>query len=233
MEKAIVLVSGGLNSAVAAAVAREQYEVHLMHLAWGHRAADRELKCFDQIATALRIERKLVAEVPFLGSLAHNSRTSRKIPIEEMTALGREIPTTFVLGLIPTMLSLAATWAGSVGAKRIIIGTSEDYDVPGPRISRLYPDYRREFIQTVNLMLEYGKPTNRELLVETPLAELTRQEVVLLGRRVKVPFESTWSCYRNSDEPCGKCLGCYTRAAGFMRSSIPDPLMLEAAGKNT
>lgn len=231
MDKAIVLVSGGLNSAVAASVAREQYELYLMHVGWGHRAAERELKCFERIAGFLRVERKQVADVPFLGSLSCNSRTSRKIPIEDLSALGKEVPSTFVLGLMPTMLSLAAAWAGSIGAKRIIIGTSEDHNVPGPRISRLYPDYRREFIQTVNLMLEYAKPAGRELLVETPLAELTRQEVVLLGRRAKIPFETTWSCYRNTDEPCGKCLGCSTRAAGFMRSNIPDPLMLEPAEK--
>ena len=98
--------------------------------------------------------------------------------------------------------------------------------MPGPAISHLYPDYRREFLQTFNLMLEYGKPSGRELLVEAPLAELTRQEIVLLGRRLKLPFEKTWSCCRTGDEPCAKCLACATRAAGFLRAGIPDPLLL-------
>jgi 7-cyano-7-deazaguanine synthase len=231
MDKAIVLVSGGINSAVVASVAREQYEIHLLHAGWGHRAAERELTCFEQAAGFLRVDRTMVADLACLGSLANNSRTSRKMAMEDVSALGREVPSTFVLGLMPTMLSLAAAWAGSVGAKRIVIGTSEDYSVPGPAISQLYPDYRREFLQTVNLMLAYGKPAGRELLVEAPLAELTRQEVILLGRRLKVPFESTWSCYRNNDEPCGKCLGCASRAAGFLRAGIPDPVMLEHAGK--
>lgn len=231
MDKAVILVSGGINSAVTAAIAREQYEVHLMHLAWGHRSAEQELTCFNQIAGFLQADRKLVVEVGFMASLVNNSRTSRKMSIEDLAALGKQAPSTFVLGLTPAMLSLAATWAGSLGAKRIMIGTSEDHGVPGPAISDLYPDYRREFLQTFNLMLAYGKPPGRELLVEAPLADLNRQEVVLLGRRMKVPFEATWSCYRDTDEPCGKCLGCMTRAAGFLRAGIPDPLMLESAGK--
>ncbi len=231
MDKAIVLVSGGVNSAVTAAVGREQYEMHMLHAAWGHRAAEREAACLDQLATLLRIDRKLVAEMPWMSSFAGNSRTSRKLAMEDMSSLGRQTPSTFVLGLLPTLLSMAATWAGSIGARRILIGISEDYGVPGPPISQMYPDHRREFLQTFNLMLDYAKPQGRELVVEAPLAELTRQEVVLLGRRLKVPFEKTWSCYRGNDELCGKCLGCVTRAAGFLRAGIPDPLMLEPATK--
>jgi 7-cyano-7-deazaguanine synthase len=230
MEKAVVLVSGGVGSAVTAAVAREQYDVHLLHVGWGHRAAERELACFEGLAAYLRIENTLVADLGWMAALGGNSRTSRKLHMEDLSMLGKDVPTTFVLGLIPAMLSAATAWAGTIGAKRILIGTSEDHDVPGPAISSLYPDYRREFIQTFNLMLEYGKPRGRALLVEAPLAELTRQEVVLLARRLKLPFEKTWSCYRNNDEPCGKCLGCTTRAAGFLRASTPDPLLLEPAG---
>jgi 7-cyano-7-deazaguanine synthase len=230
MNKAVVLVSGGLSSAVAASVSREQYEVHLLHVSWGHRAAERELTCFEGLAAHLRIDATLVADLSWLAPLGGNSRVSRKIAMEDLSTLGKQVPTTFALGLVPAMLSVAATWAGTVGAKRIIIGTSENHDVPGPAISQMYPDYRREFIQTFNLMLEYAKPGSRELLVEAPLAELTRQEVVMLARRLKLPFEKTWSCYRNNDEPCGKCLGCTTRTAGFLRAGIPDPLLLETAG---
>lgn len=229
MDKAVVLISGGLSSAVAAAVAREQYELALLHVSWGHRSAERESACFEHLVGSLRADQKLMADMSWLSSLGGNSRTSRKMAMEDMSSMGAETPSTFVPGLLPAMLGLAATWAGSVGAKRIIFGTSEDHAVPGPAISRLYPDYRREFVQTYNLMLDYAKPRGRDLLVEMPLAELNRQEVVLLGRRLKVPFDRTWSCYRNNDEPCGKCLGCVTRAAGFLRAGVPDPLLLETA----
>lgn len=233
MDKAVVLVSGGLNSAVAASIAREQYECYLLHVAWGHRTAERELSCFESLVAHFHAERTMTADLRCLSALGGNARTSRKMLIEDMAALGQEVPSTFVQGLVPTMLSLAATWAGAIEAKRIIIGSSEDYDVPGPPISKLYPDYRREFVQTFNLMLEYAKPRARELQVEAPLAELTRQEIVSLGRRLKLPFEKTWSCYRSNEEPCGKCLGCGTRAAGFLSCGVPDPLLLEAAGKHS
>jgi 7-cyano-7-deazaguanine synthase len=231
MEKAVVLVSGGLNSAVAAVAAREQYELCLLHVGWAHRAAERERACFDQLASHLRVERTLVADMSWMAGLGGNSRTSRKMSIEDATALREETPSTYVLGLMPMFLGVASVWAGSVGARRIILGTSEDHGVAGPAISQYYPEYRREFLQTFNLMMEYGKPHDRELLLECPLADMTRQEVVLLGRRLKLPFDKTWSCYRSSDEPCGKCLACLTRATGFLRANVPDPLFLEPARK--
>jgi 7-cyano-7-deazaguanine synthase len=231
MDKAIVLVSGGINSTVAAAVAREQYDLCLLHVGWGHRAAEREAASFESVAGFLRVEQKLSADMSWLTSLGGNSRTSRKLAMEDAASMGAQSPSTFVQGLMPSLLSLAVMWAGGVGAKRIIVGVSEDHGVPGPAIGRVYPDYRREFVQTYNLMLDYARPKGKDLIVEAPLAELSRQEVILLGRRMKVPFEKTWSCYRGNEELCGKCLGCVTRAAGFLRAGVPDPLMLEPAGR--
>lgn len=227
MDRAVILVSGGLNSAVAAALAREQYEPAWLHVAWGHRAADRELAAFELIAAEAAVRKTIVAELSALAAFGGNSRVSKRLPVEDAVALGRETPATFAFGALPSMLSLAAAWAGSIGAKRIIVGVSENHGVPGPLISELYPDYRREFIQTFNLMLEYAKPAGRELLVEAPLIELTRAEVIRLGRQLKVPFEKTWSCYRANEKPCNRCLPCLSRATGFLRVGIPDPLLLQ------
>lgn len=229
MDKAVVLVSGGVNSAVLAAAAREEYECHLLHVAWGHRAAERELLAFEQLAAHFRTDKTMVAELSCLAAFGGNSRSSKRVQMEEVLTLGQDTPSTFVLGLMPCILSLAASWASSLGAKRILVGTSEDHDIPGPVISHIYPDYRRDFVQVFNLMLEYAKPSGLELMVEVPLAELTRQEVVSLGRKLKVPFDKTWSCYRSNEEPCGKCLGCASRAGGFLRACCPDPLLLEPA----
>ncbi len=231
MDRAVVLFSSGINSTVATAVAREQYEPALLHIAWGHRTADREFACFEQLAAALRIERTMVAELSCMAAFGGNARTSKRQAIDDANALGKDTPATFALGLMPAMLSLAAAWAASMGARRIIVGTSEDYGLPGPLISGLYPDYRHEFVQVFNLMLEYAKPAGRELLVEAPLIDLTRPEVIKLGARLNVPWERTWSCYRNSDNPCGRCLGCANRANGFLRAGVPDPLLLEPVTK--
>lgn len=227
MDRAVVLMSGGVNSAVAAAVAREQYEVSLLHIAWGHRTGERETACFEQLCSGMRTDRVMIADLSCMATFGGSARVSKRFSIDDANALGKETPSTFALGLIPSMLSVAAAWASAIGAKRIIIGISEDYKLPGPTMSTLYPDYRRDFIQTYNLMLEYAKPQGRELLVEAPLIEVGRTEVVRLGSRLGVPWEKTWSCYRNIDAPCGRCLGCANRANGFLKAGLPDPLLLE------
>ena len=229
MDTAVVLASGGINSTVAAALAREPYAPALLHVAWGHRAADRELVAFEQIASALHIDRTMVAELSCAAMFGGNARVSKRMVIEDAAALSKQTPATFMLGLLPSMLSIAATWAGAIGAKHIILGISEDHGVPGPPVSELYPDHRIEFLQAFNLMLNYAKPPDRELVVEAPLIELTRPEVIRLGQRLDVPFQKTWSCYQNNDEPCGRCRPCTTRAAGFLRARTPDPLLLKTA----
>ena len=228
MDKAVILASGGINSTVAAAVAREEYTPALLHIAWGHRTADRELVAFEQTAAALSIDKTLVADLSCLAVFGGSARVSRHMAIEDASTLGKETPATFMLGLLPSMLSLAATWAGAIGARRIVLGISEDHGVSGSVISELYPDHRIEFLQTFNLMLTHAKPPGRDLMVEAPLIELTRAEVIRLGQRLNVPFHRTWSCYQDNETPCGRCRACATRAAGFHNARIPDPLLIEA-----
>jgi 7-cyano-7-deazaguanine synthase len=229
MQKAVVLMSGGVNSAVAAAIAREQYEPALLHVAWGHRSAARELACIEQLATALKIETTCVAELPCLATFGAGARVNRRQGIEDASTLGQRTPGTFTQGLLQTMLGLATAWASTIGAKRIFVGITEDHHVSGPAISELYPDYRREFVQVSNLLLHYAIPQNRELIIEAPLLEIARAEVVRLGGLMGVPFDKTWSCYVENESPCGRCRACVTRANGFIQAKIPDPLLLEPA----
>jgi len=227
MDRAVVLVSGGINSAVAAAIAREQYELALLHVAWGHRTAERALAAFNEIAGSLKIEQTLVAELSSMAVIGGNARASRRIPVDDARAVGRATPGTFVFGLIPGMLSLAATWAASLKARHVILGISENHATADTPISKLYPDYRREFVQAFNLMLLYARPQDHELLVEAPLIDLSRAEVIKLGQRLRVPFNRTWSCYARNDTPCHRCLGCVNREAGFLQAGAADPLVLE------
>ncbi|MGQ9650552.1 MAG: 7-cyano-7-deazaguanine synthase [Phycisphaerae bacterium] len=226
MDKAVVLASGGINSTVAIAVTREQYELHLLHINWGHRAAEREATAFQQTASIMGIENTMLVEMPALSIWGGNARASRRLAIEDAATLEKGTPATFAFALLPTMLSTAASWAGSIGARHLVIGVSEDHGVPGPPISELYPDYRIEFIQTFNLMLKYAIPAGQELVVEAPLLEMTRAEIVRLGTRLEVPFKLTWSCYANNEKPCDRCLGCHNRVAGFLQAKLPDPLVL-------
>ena len=111
MDKAIILTSGGINSTVAAALARERYDPYLLHVAWGHRTADRELAAFEQTAVALDLKNTLVVELSAMAVFGGNARVSKRYPMEDAATLGRQTPATFAPGLMPAMLSLAASWA--------------------------------------------------------------------------------------------------------------------------
>ncbi len=230
MDKAVILVSGGINSAVAAAAARDQYDLAMLHVAWGHRAAERERDAFQQIAAALRPEHTLVIDLAPITLRGGNARVNRRAAVEDAATLTGATPATFALGVMPAMLAAAAALAGSLGAARILIGTSEDHQIGLPPHGQLYPDCRREFISAFNLMLHYAKTPHQPLLVEAPLIDMGRPDVIRLGDQLRVPFEKTWSCFRDNDTPCGRCLPCVTRAAGFLRAGIPDPLSLTTAG---
>lgn len=230
MDKAVVLVSGGINSAVAAAVAREHYETSALHFSWGHRCAGRERAAFEEVTSFLDFDKKLVLDFEQLGEIGANARVNRRMAIEDAATLTQATPATFAAGVLPAMLSVAAAWADRLNAARIIVGLSEDHRVPLPPVSKLYPDHRIEFIQAFSLMLRYALPAERGITVEAPLMELSRSEIVLLGNNLGVPFAKTWSCYTNSDTPCGRCRPCVTRTAGFLEARVPDPLSPQPAG---
>lgn len=227
MDRAVVLVSGGINSAVVTAIAREQYEPVLLHVGWSQRAADRELAAFEQMAAHFSIEKTLAADLPCMAVFGGNSRVSKRLSIEDANTLGQETPSTFAPGVLPTMLGLAASWAGAIKARRIFIGISEGTGSSGPTLAQLYPDYRREFVQAYNLTLRYALPLRHDLLVEAPLIDLNRGEIVRLGLKCEIPFALTWSCYAGGNRPCGRCLGCVNRALGFTKAGVADPLLLE------
>jgi 7-cyano-7-deazaguanine synthase len=225
MDRAVILVSGGINSAVAAAAMREQCQLAWLHVAWGHRSAERELIAFEAMAHHFKADPTLVAELSCMAAIGGNARASRRLSIEDAEVLTGKTPSTFAAGLLPAMISVAAAWAASLKARRIILGIASDHQTGRYPLSQLYPDHRREFAQACNLMLAYATAPGQEIRVETPLMDLSRPEVIKLGRRLGVPFDRTWSCYADNETPCQRCLGCADRAAGFVRAGVPDPLM--------
>jgi 7-cyano-7-deazaguanine synthase len=234
MEKAVVLVSGGVGSLVAAAAAREQYELALLHVAWGHRSAERERACFDHLAGWLRSDQSRAVDLSCMQLIAAGARVGKKHAIEDAGTLSPDAPgppPSFTPGLLPTLLSLSATWAAQIGARRIILGSSENHATSRLAISQLYPDYRRELLQAFNLVLCYFTSREAQLVVEAPLLELTRAEVVRLGDKMGVPFEQTWSCMAASDRACRRCIACQTRITGFVQANVPDPLLVATVSR--
>lgn len=223
-EKAVVLCSGGLNSAVAAKVAATDYALAMLHVKFGHRAAERDAKAFAEQAEYFKPAHQLVIDMPHFSAMGGNGRVSKKIAIEDAMALSEGRCNTNIPGLVHTLIGAAFTWATTLGANRIFLGIAEDLGPPAPRLATLYPEYGREFVELCRHAIAAAHP-ERPVEIETPLAELTRNEVIRLGMRMHVPLELTWSCIASSSAPCGVCLGCATRHRGFLDAALPDPLL--------
>ncbi len=224
MRRAVVLVSGGVNSCVAAAI-KDAYEPALLHVRYPHRAAIRELECFQRLVKHMGVRNSLVAELPHLAQVTGNARVDRRVPIEDAAALTDNKPAgTYVPGLMTTMLSLAFNWATAIGATRIVVGISENLGPPGPPTAGLYPDHRREVLHAFEDIIRLSLPSPVAMELAAPLVNLTRPDVVRLGQRFSVPFGMTWSCYASDEKPCEKCYGCATRMRGFIDAGVPDPI---------
>jgi 7-cyano-7-deazaguanine synthase len=223
-DKAVVLSSGGLNSAVLTSLAVKEHAVRLLHVRYGHRAQTQETALFEKQAAFFNLKDKLTLDLPHFAALGNSARVNRKKQIEDALAIGEGASNCWVPGLIGSLLNAAFGWASIVGAGKIFIGISEDLGPPGPRTRSIYPDYSRECVQLHNHLLaemSRGKP----IVIEAPLVDMSRTEIVKLGSRLNTPFELTWSCLSSGTQPCGGCVGCATRSRGFLDAAVPDPIL--------
>ena len=219
---AVVLCSGGLNSAVAACATAAEQQTALLHVKFGHRAARRESDCFEALARSLAPHQQMILDMPHLAQIGGSSRLSRKIQMEDALAIGEGGARSYIPGLVGTLLGAAFQWASVIGATRIVLGIAEELGAPSPRIATLYPDYAREFLELSRHAYACASP-KKTVNIDVPLIDLDRTKIIKLGQRLGTPFEATWSCIANNDEPCGACIGCATRIRGFAEAGIPDP----------
>jgi 7-cyano-7-deazaguanine synthase len=228
-DMAVVLCSGGLNSTVAARVAAAEHSIGLLHVRFGHRAAAKEAECFAAVVEAMQPEKHLAIDMPHFEQIGGNARVSRKLQIEDAAAFGDAVPNSYVPGMMGTMIGAAFNWATVIGATRIVVGVSENAGANVPRLSTAFPDFSREFLELTRQAYEVASP-KRPILVESPLIDLSRAEIIKLGLRLGTPIEKTWSCISSNDEPCGACIGCATRLRGFVDAGIPDAHYCEPVG---
>jgi 7-cyano-7-deazaguanine synthase len=218
MKKAVVLLSGGLDSSVAIHLAKsEGFEVYALSFDYGQKH-NKELECAK--ATAKKV-----------GAVAHNiitlqlnlwggsSLTDSKMDVEDGDVTRTDIPMTYVPARNMVFLSVAASFAEAIGAQDIFIGVSE-VDYSG------YVDCREEFIrsmeQTINLGTVMGAEQGKKITIHTPFINKTKAEEILLGEQLKVDWSLTWSCYRGGAKPCGTCDSCLLRAKAFKEAGIID-----------
>jgi 7-cyano-7-deazaguanine synthase len=218
--KAIVLVSGGMDSLVTAAIANREYEMCFLHLNYGQRTEKRELKAFNDIAKHYNVQDRLVVNTEHLSKIGGSSLTVSSIGVSKADLNYIGIPTSYVPFRNAHILSIAVSWAEVIGAKKIFIGAVEE-DSSG------YPDCREVFYDTFNKVIELGTKPDTEIIIETPIIHLKKYEIVKKGNELKAPFELSWSCYQNEDKACGVCDSCALRLKGFQQAGINDPIEYE------
>jgi 7-cyano-7-deazaguanine synthase len=218
MKKAIVLLSGGLDSATTLFFAKKcGFKCFCLIFEYGQRHK-KEIGLAKKIARRAKAQfRVLKISLPWKGS----SLLDKSIDIPLSRGKSRGIPLTYVPGRNTIFLSFALSFAEAVGAGTIFIGANS-IDFSG------YPDcrpaYYRAFSKLIRLATKSGV-TGKAIAIRTPLIRKTKAEIIKLGHRLRVPFEHTWSCYRGESNPCARCESCYFRAKGFKEAGLSDPLI--------
>ena len=220
---AVVLVSGGIDSATAAAVARaEGYELNALTFRYGQRHA-REVESAERIAAALSVRQHLILDLD-LRQIGGSALTD-EIPVpkgRDLMEIGAGIPVTYVPARNTIFLAYALAWAEVLGSEDIFLGVNA-IDYSG------YPDCRPEYIvafeRMANLATKAGVEGRSRLTIHTPLIHLTKAQIIQRGMALGVDFALTWSCYdpKPDGRPCGACDSCILREKGFAEAGIPDP----------
>jgi 7-cyano-7-deazaguanine synthase len=218
---AIVLVSGGLDSATCLAIARaEGFRCHALSFRYGQRHLA-ELDAATRVARQLGAAEHRVMNIDLAG-FGGSALTDGNIAVPEGGAAGQAIPVTYVPARNTIFLAFALAWAEVLGAHDIFIGVNA-VDYSG------YPDCRPEFIaafeRMANLATRAGIEDQDRLRVRTPLIDLTKAQIVRRGIELGVDYSATVSCYQADDTgaACGRCDACRLRRAGFEAAGLPDP----------
>lgn len=220
---AVVCVSGGMDSAVTAALAAERHRLAFLHANYGQRTEARELGCFRLLADHFRAEHALVVDFAALADIGGSSLTDERIAVREGEPEAGVVPTSYVPFRNAHLLSAATSWAEVLGAVAIFVGAVWE-DSSG------YPDCRPEFYRAFEQAIRLGTRPETEIAVVTPVIGRTKAEIVRQGLALGVPFEKTWSCYQGSDQACGGCESCRLRLRGFAEAGVPDPLPYRSPG---
>ena len=216
-----MLVSGGMDSLVCAGIAMAESEgCAFLHANYGQRTERRELESFYSIADFYRIKQRLVVELDYLKSIGGSALTDRSIDVPPGQLDREEIPPTYVPFRNAHLLAIATSWAEVLGADRIYIGAVEE-DSSG------YPDCRESFYRAFERAIREGTRPTTYIRIETPLIHLKKAEIVRKGVELGVPFELSWSCYREGRIACGQCDSCLLRLRGFLEAGVEDPIPYE------
>jgi len=216
-DKAIILVSGGMDSLVTAALASEEYQLAFLHLNYGQRTENRELKAFNDIADYYNINERMIVNIDYLARIGGSSLTDKSIEVSKADLKNTKIPTSYVPFRNANILSIAVSWAEVIGAKKIFIGAVEE-DSSG------YPDCRKVFYDAFNKVIQLGTKPDTDIKIETPIIHMKKHDIIKSGALLNAPFKLSWSCYQSEDKACGECDSCALRLKGFQLAGLVDPI---------
>lgn len=220
MQRSVVLCSGGLNSAVLLALAREASPVLVVHARYEHPAAERESRMLSKLVSQLDRTECVVIDLP----RAAGFRRAPGATTETSPAAGRPADAPLP-GLMTSLLGIGCVVAASINAPKLWVGLCEAGATPGGDDAD--PEQSREYAQLMEHALALATP-DAPLSIEAPLIDLPRGDVVKLARRLEVPLKHTWSCRVSGDTPCQACRGCRQRARAFLDATIADPVLAHA-----
>jgi 7-cyano-7-deazaguanine synthase len=206
-----------MDSCVTAAVAARERDLAMLHISYGQRTENRELKAFNDIADFYKAERRMTADIAHLARIGGSSLTDGRIEVGRADLDSKEIPTSYVPFRNAHLLSIATSWAEVIGADRIYIGAvAED--------SSGYPDCRPEYYEAFQRAIDLGTKPETKIEIVTPVIRLRKSGIVKLGAELGAPLELSWSCYKREDLACGECDSCALRLRGFREAGLRDPI---------
>jgi 7-cyano-7-deazaguanine synthase len=223
--KAVVLLSGGMDSCVCTAIAQAQHggdKIALLHAGYGQRTEARERQAFEDIAAFYGVCERLIVRLDHFRAIGGSALTDARIAVpenklEDAGPHGSAIPITYVPFRNAHFLSVAVSWAEAVGANFIYIGAvAED--------SSGYPDCRPEYYKVFQDLIRVGTRPETQIEVVTPVISMKKSEIIRKGIELGAPLHLTWSCYQNEQEACGVCDSCLLRLQAFSEAGTPDPI---------
>jgi 7-cyano-7-deazaguanine synthase len=217
-QRAICLVSGGMDSCVTAAIAHtENDELAFLHVSYGQRTEKRELEAFAALADFYHVDSRLVISLEHLATIGGSSLTDDSIPVTTANLSSKEIPSSYVPFRNAHLLSAAVSWGEVINATAIYIGAvAED--------SSGYPDCRPEFYAAFQDVIDLGTKPETSITIRAPVIRMRKFEIVRAGLDLGAPLQLTWSCYRESDLACGNCDSCALRLRAFREAGAKDPI---------
>lgn len=216
--RAVILVSGGMDSATAVYEAKDRgYTPYFLHTSYGQRTENKEFECAQALAEDADAADFLHVETSHLSSIGASSLTDDEMEVPDADIGNDEIPTSYVPFRNANLLSMAVSFAEANECSAVFIGAHTE-DFSG------YPDCRPQFFEAFQQVIDVGTKPETDIELVTPFVDWSKTQIAERGLELAVPYERTWSCYREESPACGTCDACVFRLEAFSSAGSPDPI---------